>query len=67
MDDVEREIRAKIRAELEEARDKFAPDTPDWNSPYRRGINLALLVIDGDLHKPLATPLHMTLHEVIGA
>lgn len=60
MDAVEREIRAKIRAEVEAARDKYAPNVPDWDSPYRRGINLALLVIDGDLDKPLSTPLTVT-------
>lgn len=59
MDDEERQIRAKIRAEVEAARDKYAPNVPDWDSPYRRGINLALLVIDGDLDKPLSTPLTM--------
>lgn len=56
MDSIEREIRAKIRAEVEAARDKYA-DVPDWQSPYRRGINLALLVIGGQLDEPLATPL----------
>jgi hypothetical protein len=64
MDDVEREIRAKIRAELETARDRWAPDVPDHSSPYRRGINLALLVIDGHLDQPLSTPLTMTAMEI---
>ena len=63
MDPVEREIRAKIRAEVEAARDRWAPDVPDWDSPYRRGINLALLVIDGDLDKPLSIPLSMVAVE----
>jgi len=64
MDDAERELRAKIRSEVEAARDKYAPDVPDFASPYRRGINLALLVIDDELDKPLSTPLTMTAVEV---
>lgn len=42
MDPGEREIRAKIRAEVEAAKERWAPDVPDHASPYRRGINLAL-------------------------
>lgn len=64
MDAAERQIRAKIRAEVEAAKERWAPDVPDHASPYRRGINLALLVIDGDLDKPLSTPLTMTAVEI---
>lgn len=60
MDDVEREIRTKIRAEVEAARDRYAPN---HSSAYRRGINLALLVIDGQLNQPLPLPLTMTAVE----
>jgi hypothetical protein len=53
---IERAIRAKIRTEVEAARERYAPAVPDSQSPYRRGINLALLVIDGQLDQPLWRP-----------
>lgn len=61
MDAIEREIRTKIRAEVEAARDRYAPNHV---SAYRRGINLALLVIDGQLDQPLPFPLTMTAVEI---
>jgi hypothetical protein len=63
---IEREVRAKIRAEVEAARERYAPG-PSWASPYRRGVNLALLVISGDLDKPLSVPLSMGFMEISGS
>lgn len=54
-EEIEREVRAKIRAEVIAARERWAPG-PDHASAYRRGINLALLVIDGHLDRPLWSP-----------
>lgn len=61
--EIEREVRAKIYAEVTAARDRWAPG-PDHASQYRRGINLALMVIDGQLDQPLPFPLTMTAVEI---
>lgn len=52
MDDAEREARAKIKAELEAARDLWAPDD---TSPYRLGIDMALRVVAAPGDRPLMT------------
>jgi hypothetical protein len=59
--ETERRVRMKVAAEIEAAKARWAADVPDYQrteqGAFRRGINLALLVVRQELDKPLHRPV----------